>query len=122
MFYFTPLRGFFSPFPHGTRSLSVTIEYLALEDGPPGFRQGFSCPALLRNSRQSPFDLTYGTITVFGAAFQPASDIDRISYFAHDFEIVADCPTTPLYATPQSLHVYGLGSSRFARHYYGNLG
>jgi hypothetical protein len=122
MFYFTPLRGFFSPFPHGTRSLSVTIEYLALEDGPPSFRQGFSCPALLRNSRQSPFDLTYGTITVFGAAFQPASDIDRISYFAHDFEIVADCPTTPLYATPQSLHVYGLGSSRFARHYYGNLG
>jgi hypothetical protein len=122
MFYFTPLRGFFSPFPHGTRSLSVTIEYLALEDGPPSFRQGFSCPALLRNSRQSPFDLTYGTITVFGAAFQPASDIDWISYFAHDFEIVADCPTTPLYATPQSLHVYGLGSSRFARHYYGNLG
>ena len=122
MFYFTPLRGFFSPFPHGTRSLSVTLEYLALEDGPPSFRQGFSCPALLRNSRQSPNDLTYGTITVFGAAFQPASDIDRISYFAHDIEIVADCPTTPLYATPQCLHVYGLGCSRFARHYYGNLG
>jgi hypothetical protein len=122
MFYFTPLRGFFSPFPHGTSTLSVTLEYLALEDGPPSFKQGFSCPALLRNSRQSQNDLTYGTITVFGAAFQPASDIDRISYFAHDFEIVADCPTTPLYATPQSLHVYGLGSSRFARHYYGNLG
>jgi len=122
MFYFTPLRGFFSPFPHGTSTLSVTIEYLALEDGPPSFRQGFSCPALLRNSRQSPNDLTYGTITVFGAAFQPASDIDRISYFARDIEIVVDCPTTPLYATPQSLHVYGLGSSRFARHYYGNLG
>ena len=122
MFYFTPLRGFFSPFPHGTSTLSVTIEYLALEDGPPRFRQGFSCPALLRNSRQSPFDLTYGTITVFGAAFQPASDIEWIFYFAHDFEIVVDCPTTPLYATPQSLHVYGLGSSRFARHYYGNLG
>ena len=122
MFYFTPLRGFFSPFPHGTSTLSVTLEYLALEDGPPSFRQGFSCPALLRNSRQSPNDLTYGTITVFGAAFQPASDIDRISYSAHDIEIVADCPTTPLYATPQCLHVYGLGCSRFARHYYGNLG
>ena len=50
MFYFTPLQGFFSPFPHGTRSLSVITAYLALEDGPPGFRQGFSCPALLRNS------------------------------------------------------------------------
>jgi hypothetical protein len=47
MFYFTPLRGFFSPFPHGTSSLSVSTEYLALEDGPPSFKQGFSCPALL---------------------------------------------------------------------------
>ena len=45
--YFTPLPGFFSPFPHGTGSLSVDIEYLALEDGPPIFRQDFTCPALL---------------------------------------------------------------------------
>ncbi len=45
--YFTPLPGFFSPFPHGTCSLSVDYEYLALEDGPPIFRQDFSCPALL---------------------------------------------------------------------------
>ena len=45
--YFTPLPGFFSPFPHGTGSLSVDYEYLALEDGPPIFRQGFTCPALL---------------------------------------------------------------------------
>ena len=45
--YFTPLPGFFSPFPHGTGALSVDYEYLALEDGPPIFRQDFSCPALL---------------------------------------------------------------------------
>ena len=45
--YFTTLPGFFSPFPHGTGSLSVDYEYLALEDGPPMFRQGFTCPALL---------------------------------------------------------------------------
>src|SRR5512146_2972033 len=44
---FTPLPGFFSPFPHGTGSLSVDHEYLALEDGPPMFRQDFTCPALL---------------------------------------------------------------------------
>ena len=42
-----PSQGFFSPFPHGTGSLSVSQEYLALEDGPPIFRQDFSCPALL---------------------------------------------------------------------------
>ena len=45
--YFTPLPGFFSPFPHGTGSLSVDYEYLALEDGPPIFKQDFTCPALL---------------------------------------------------------------------------
>jgi hypothetical protein len=122
MFYFTPLRGFFSPFPHGTSSLSVTTEYLALEDGPPSFRQGFSCPALLRIGRRSPMDFAYGTITLFGAAFQPALAIDRIFYFARDIRIAADRPTTPCHATPERLHVDGLGSSRFARHYYGNLG
>ena len=42
-----PSPGFFSPFPHGTGSLSVTNEYLALEGGPPRFRPGFTCPALL---------------------------------------------------------------------------
>jgi hypothetical protein len=45
--YFTPLPGFFLPFPHGTSSLSVDYEYLALEDGPPIFRQDYTCPALL---------------------------------------------------------------------------
>jgi hypothetical protein len=42
-----PSPGFFSPFPHGTGSLSVSREYLALEDGPPIFNQDFSCPDLL---------------------------------------------------------------------------
>src|SRR5690242_18474668 len=42
-----PSPGFFSPFPHGTGSLSVGREYLALEDGPPMFRQDCTCPALL---------------------------------------------------------------------------
>ena len=43
-----PSRGFFSPFPHGTGSLSVGNEYLALEDGPPMFRQDYTCPVLLK--------------------------------------------------------------------------
>ena len=44
-----PSPGFFSPFPHGTSSLSVAAEYSALDRGRPGFRQGSSCPALLRH-------------------------------------------------------------------------
>ena len=47
-----PSLGYFSPFPHGTRSLSVGREYLALEDGPPRFHQGFTCPGVLGNMAQ----------------------------------------------------------------------
>ena len=39
---------YFSPFPYGTGSLSVSEEYLALPDGAGRFRQDFSGPALLR--------------------------------------------------------------------------
>ena len=42
-----PSPGYFSPFPHGTCSLSVVEEYSALEDGPPGFPLGSTCPAVL---------------------------------------------------------------------------
>ena len=49
-----PSQGFFSPFPHGTGSLSVARTYLALRDGPRSFPRGFSCPAVLRNARESP--------------------------------------------------------------------
>ncbi|EEW77470.1 serine acetyltransferase, partial [Haemophilus influenzae NT127] len=42
-----PSPGFFSPFLHSTGSLSVNQEYLALEDGPPFFKQDITCPALL---------------------------------------------------------------------------
>ena len=43
-----PCHGCFSPFPHGTGPLSVSGECLALADGPAGFTQGSTCPALLR--------------------------------------------------------------------------
>ena len=54
-----PSQGFFSPFPHGTGSLSVAREYLALRDGPRGFSRDFSCPAILRylSSKPSPCQL-----------------------------------------------------------------
>jgi hypothetical protein len=47
MFYFTPLPGFFSPFPRGTVSLSVIQEYLALRGGPRRFTRNFTCSMLL---------------------------------------------------------------------------
>ena len=44
-----PSSGCFSPFPHGTCSLSVAQEYLGLESGLPMFRQDCTCPALLED-------------------------------------------------------------------------
>ena len=55
-----PSSGCFSPFPHGTSSLSVAEEYLGLEGGPPMFRQDFTCPALLKDLS---FKHAYGAIT-----------------------------------------------------------
>ena len=62
-----PALGCFSPFPHGTRSLSVGKEYLGLEGGPPMFRQDFTCPALLESSTAF---YPYGAITRYGHPFQ----------------------------------------------------
>src|SRR5579859_5586230 len=62
-----PSSGCFSPFPHGTCSLSVTEEYLGLEDGPPMFRHGFTCPALLKDEFEY---YRYGAITRYGRPFQ----------------------------------------------------
>ncbi len=61
---------YFSPFPHGTGSLSVSGEYLALEDGPPSFRQDFSCPALLRNRFRGLWIFDDRALTFFGDSFQ----------------------------------------------------
>ena len=62
-----PLSGCFSPFPHGTGSLSVMHEYLGLEGGPPAFRQDFTCPALLKDGRSH---CAYGAVTRYGHSFQ----------------------------------------------------
>src|SRR5688500_3319283 len=98
-----PAQGCFSPVPHGTRSLSVTRESLALEGGPPSFTPDYSCRALLRNTTTHRFDSTYRAVTVSGAPFQGTSAIVtmrvRRSY------------------NPVPPRGCGLGSAPFARRY-----
>ena len=65
-----PSPGFFSPFPHGTGSLSVTSEYLALPGGPGKFTQDSSCPVLLGSQTGELEVFAYATITLYGTAFQ----------------------------------------------------
>ena len=62
---------YFSPFPHGTCSLSVAKEYLALGDGPPEFPQDSSCPAVLGDiDPGSLIHFAYRTFTFYGEPFQ----------------------------------------------------
>ena len=71
-----PCSGFFSPFPHGTGSLSVSQEYLALADGPAGFTQGFTCPALLR----IPLSITYLTYTGLSPSLVATFQVVPVQY------------------------------------------
>jgi hypothetical protein len=79
-----------------------------LEGGPPGFTQDFSCPALLR----IPLGLSQFRIQgshLLWPAFPCRSAIDLGS---------RDGVLQPR----PHLRETGLGFSRFARHYFGNLG
>ena len=99
VFYFTPLSGFFSPFPHGTCSLSVTREYLALRDGPRGFRQGFTCPAVLRILQRDE------SISYTGLSPTMAT-LSNVFYYTIIFLLSYRSPTTPVnlvWAVPLSL-------------------
>ena len=64
-----PSPGHFSPFPHGTCSLSVTREYLGLGGGPPGFTRDFSGPVLLGILPGSHKDFAYGGVTLYANGF-----------------------------------------------------
>ena len=93
----------FSPFPHGTGSLSVSRIYLALPDGPGGFTQDFTCPALLR-IHLTPNQLTNTQLSC------SMVELSRSFFFVG-----------PLYSgvlLPQCCrNRIGLGCSPFARHY-----
>ena len=64
--FHNPSPGRFSPFPHGTRSLSVTREYLGLPGGPGRFTQDSSSPVLLGIPSNSQRNFAYRALTVYG--------------------------------------------------------
>ena len=96
----------FSPFPHGTGSLSVSREYLALPDGPGGFTQDSSCPALLR------IPLRFVSLHV-PDSHRLRSDFPNSSIHEMSCDVAVLQP-------PGCRNIRGLGSSPFARHYWGN--
>ena len=101
-----PCKGCFSPFPHGTCSLSVSGECLALADGPAGFTQGSTCPALLR----IPLRFVSLRIRDFHPLRCPFPEAS-----AHDMS----CDGAVLLPR-RGRNLRGLGYSPVARHYWGN--
>ena len=96
----------FSPFPHGTGTLSVSREYLALPDGPGGFAQDSSCPALLR------IPLRFAPLRVRSFhALRPT----------FPGRSARDAPCDGVVLLPRARrNARGLGCSPVARHYWGN--
>ena len=95
-----PCSGFFSPFPHGTGPLSVSQEYLALPDGPGGFIQGFTCPALLR------ILLWISSLTRTGLSPSTATLSNVLWFVAHPMSQSynpAPAATGTVWANPRSL-------------------
>ena len=93
----------FSPFPHGTGPLSVSRIYLALPDGPGGFTQDFTCPALLR------IHLTCKELTNTRLS-RSVANLSRLFFFV-------SCSYVGVLLPRHCLDRVGLGCSPFARHY-----
>ena len=101
-----PCAGCFSPFPHGTCALSVSREYLALPDGPGGFAQDSTCPALLR------IPLGWQRLQVQGC------HLLWRSFPTHFFSLLR--LRSAVLLPRQCRNTGGLGFSPVARHYWGN--
>ena len=102
-----PCSGFFSPFPHGTSSLSVSQEYLALPDGAGRFPQGVSDPAVLRILLDQP-PLTYTWLS------------HAMASIFHWNSTSLGCNHSAVLQPRPCRNKIGLGSFPFARHYLGN--
>ena len=85
-YYFTPVPRFFSPFPRGTGSLSVTREYLALESGLPRFPQDYTCLAVLGCLRKAAFQFSLTGLS--------PSLVGPFQSLSANFQVY-DCRTSP---------------------------
>ena len=104
---FTPLSGYFSPFPHGTGTLSVAREYLALARGRADFPRDSTCLEVLSNAAKSLNCFAYRTITFFGSAFQRIRLRFRFVTFWRVCKLPAPRAMTPVIQRLQAVAHYG---------------
>ena len=115
-----PSPGFFSPFPHGTRSLSVVGEYLALPDGPGRFPRDSSCPAVLGKSAEGLVGFRLRGCHLLWPTVPGRSTNRELCNPLDPLQQTLAAPATPFMQDLQAWHMNGLGSSPFARRYLGN--
>ena len=100
-----PYSGCFSPFPHGTCSLSVIKEYLGLADGPAGFTPDICV-------------LCYSGVSFTFSSFR-LRDLhplwSNFPAYSANLQMLNTSPTTPM-----GIASHGLASSAFARRYSQN--
>ena len=97
-----PALGCFSPFPHGTSSLSVASKYLALGNGLPCFPRGFTCPAVLGNCLQEDRDVS-------PTGLSPSLVVhSRSLLLPHDFVTSRVTPETAPQPCPYRYRQFGL--------------
>ena len=120
---FTPLSGCFSPFPHGTGSLSVMGECSALEGGPPCFGPGFTCPALLGIQVARPAGVRVRGSHPLRPAFPCRSAPAQVCDLARGSWALGSLVPRPRRGNPPGVGALaGLGWCAFARRYSRNLG
>ncbi len=118
--YFTPLTGVLFTVPSRYWFAIGRWRYLALGGGPPRFPPDITCPAVLtQRAHARPNVTAYGTLTPSGGPFQrPSANVRSTREGPAD---PSSAPVQPPHGNGGSLlRRVGLGSSRFARRYYGN--
>ena len=101
-----PSSGCFSPFPHGTRPLSVSWECLALPDGPGGFTQGSTCPALLRMPPRRT-DASHKGLSPATAPLSRGFRSRRACKMSRSYYPAGASPPPAVWAAPRSLATTG---------------
>ena len=99
-----PSSGCFSPFPHGTRSLSVSREYLALPDGR-RIRAGFLVSRVTQDTTKPHLDSNTGlspSVTELSRSFFSQSE-----YYGVVLQPRSCIATAPVWALPRSLATTG---------------
>ncbi len=117
---FHPPPGVLFTFPSRYSFTIGRQEYLALEGGPPSFPRDCTGPAVLKRRPRRGARFAYGAVTRSGPGFHRVR-LRAPATARRSWAAPAGLPTPPP-QRPRPWHGGGLGSSRFAHHYSGNLG